>query len=281
MALPLRSQTATLAGEVELEGVGLHSGRPCRALLAPGHAGTGVVFRVGDVRVPAVLGSVREAVRCTGLGAGDALVGTVEHLLAALWVHGVDDAEIRIEGPEVPALDGSAKPFVEAVKRAGLVANGGPRSFLVLREPVYVEVGAAHGFALPYQFLRVTVGVAFPPPVGVQVVDYGPVHSCFEECIAPARTPGIVSEWDALRAQGLALGASKDNVLPVLEDGYGSPERVPQEVATHKALDLIGDLALLGAPLLAHVVTSRGSHALNHSLARAIGERSTLTACFA
>ncbi len=265
---------ATLARAVELRGVGLHSGKPCAVALAPSDPNTGVAFEVSGVLVPATLESVCECVRCTGLSCGAARIDTVEHLLAALWASGVDNAIIRVEGPEIPAMDGSARPATEAVRQAGLEPQNAPRRALELPRPVYVETGPARGIALPAERFHATVAVEFPHPVGRQVVDFPDALAAFSDRIAPARTPGFASEWEKLKAHGLALGASEDNVLPILDDRYAAPERVESEVATHKTLDLIGDLALLGAELRAHVITTHGGHALNHALAREIRDAS-------
>ena len=183
---------------------------------------------------------------------------------------GVRNALIAVNGSEIPVLDGSALAMAEAIFEVGVVSQGEPCPTIRLTEPLYVEHGEARGLALPSDRFRLTVAVRFPEPVGCQVVDFPDPMAAFVENIAPARTPGFASEWEKLKALGLALGASEDNVLPILDDRYGAPERVRNEVAAHKALDLIGDLALLGAQPLAHIVTTHGGHALNHALARAI-----------
>jgi UDP-3-O-[3-hydroxymyristoyl] N-acetylglucosamine deacetylase len=261
----------TLAGPIVLAGVGLHSGLPARLTIEPAPADHGVVFAVSGERIPALLESVCEGTRCTGLGAASARVDTVEHVLAALAGLRIDNALVTVEGGEAPVLDGSARPLVEAIHAAGTVAiDGARRRVLCLERPVYVELADARGMAIPCDRYRVSVGVRFAPPVGAQAVDFGCVHEDFAERIAPARTPGFASEWEQLKSMGLALGASMDNVLPIIDGQYALPQRVTDEVATHKALDLVGDLALLGAEIRAHVFTARGGHALNHALGAAI-----------
>lgn len=265
----------TLAGPIALAGVGLHSGQPAQLTIEPAPADHGVVFRASGERIPALLGSVCEGTRCTGLGAGSARVDTVEHILAALAGLRVDNALVTIDDGEAPVLDGSALPLVEALTGAGIVPIAGSlRRVLRLERPVYVELGDARGVALPCDRYRVSVGVRFPDPVGAQAVDFGCVYDDFVKRIAPARTPGFAAEWEQLKAMGLALGASMDNVLPIIDGQYALPERVPDEVATHKALDLVGDLALLGAEIRAHVFTARGGHAFNHALGAAIRDAS-------
>ncbi len=267
----------TLGGTVVFEGVGLHSGRPARLTVEPASADHGLVFAVNGQRIPALLAGVCEGTRCTGLGADGARVDTVEHVLSALYGLRIDNALLRLEGGEAPILDGSALPLVAAFRDAGATALGGAaRRVYRLREPVYVELREARGMAVPCDRFRVSVGVEFPAPVGPQALHLADLHAEYAERIAPARTPGFASEWEALKSMGLALGASMDNVLPIVDGAYALPERVPHEVAAHKALDLVGDLALLGAAIEAHVFTARGGHALNHALGAAIRDASVL-----
>jgi UDP-3-O-[3-hydroxymyristoyl] N-acetylglucosamine deacetylase len=271
-----RAET-TVAAPIELAGVGLHSGRPARLAIEPAPADHGLVVEVGSHRFPASLASVKEAARCTGLGDGEVRADTMEHVLAALHGLGIANALLRLEGNEAPILDGSALPVVEAIRRGGVTEiEGSSRKVMRLEHPIYAEHGDARGLALPCEALRLSVGVIFPVPVGSQAVDFTDAYNVFAERIAPARTPGFAREWEALKALGLALGATEDNVLPILDEGYGKEERVPLEVATHKALDLMGDLALLGVRIEAHVITARGSHALNHILAAAIRDASRI-----
>jgi UDP-3-O-acyl N-acetylglucosamine deacetylase len=251
--------------------VGLHSGRDVSVVVQPADSGHGIVFELDGGHIAAGLDAVCESVRCTSLRNGRVRVDTVEHLMAGLWAGGVDNAVVQVVGGEVPGLDGSALAVINTVGEAGLrELSGAARRVIAPRRPVYVEHDDARGVALPCDRLRLTVAVRFPEPVGEQIVDFEDARAAFADHIAPARTPGFIEEWDKLRALGLALGASADNVLPIFPDRYGATERVPSEVATHKALDLIGDLALLGGDLQAHVITCRGGHALNHALGRAI-----------
>ena len=260
-----------------LEGKALHSGQPSRIHVRPGRPDTGVVFDVGGTRIPVSLSAVCSSPRCTVLRNGITRVETVEHLLAAFRACGVDNAIVATSNPEMPALDGSALPLVRELDRVGLAElEGSARKVLVLKRPVFVTQNGTKGLAVPFDGFRVTAAVQFPEPVGEQVVDYPDVSRAFRELIAPARTPGFLREWDELKALGLALGAGPDNVLPIFDDRYGDELRVPDEVAAHKALDLIGDLALLGAEIRAHITTCRGGHSLNHAICQAMVENSEL-----
>lgn len=262
----------TLRRPFELAGIGLHGGLPARIRVEPAAVDTGIVFRCVQGEVPALLPYVTDTARCTAISLGRARVETVEHLMATLFALGVTNARVTVlEGVEMPVLDGSARPIVEAVRASGVQAIPGTvRKQVQVTAPLYVRGEDCVGVALPHDRLRVTVIVDFPPPVGGEVVDVADVRAEFADRVAPSRTPGFVREWEMLKNHGLALGASAENVLPIHDDGYGDELRVPNEVATHKLLDLIGDLALVGADIAAHVITNRGGHALNHALGRAI-----------
>lgn len=262
----------TLKRPFEFAGIGLHGGLPGRMRIEPAPADSGITFQCPDGQVPALLSSVSDASRCTVLSQGEAKVETVEHILAALFALGVTNALVRvIEGAEAPVLDGSARPLVEGILQAGIEAIPATRRRQVqVLGPLYVQGEGSWAIALPHDRLRATVIVDFPEPVGYEVVDAADVYTGFADAIAPARTPGFVREWEMLKSRGLALGATAENVLPIHDDGYGDALRVPHEVGAHKLLDLIGDLALVGADIAAHIITHRGGHALNHALGRAI-----------
>jgi UDP-3-O-acyl N-acetylglucosamine deacetylase len=205
------------------------------------------------------------------LGTAKNQVSTVEHLLSALSGCAIDNCLIRVEGPEVPALDGSSLPFCVAVEQAGFLEQDEERQWFELDEPVWVEQNGSHLLAIPAEQLRVTYGIDFAHPVLGQQIFSAPVtRESYRQEIAPARTFGFLREIEELRRRGLALGGGMDNALVIAEDGYLSPLRFADEPVRHKVLDLLGDLALLGAPLRAHVIGLKTSHGLNVRLVEAI-----------
>ena len=252
-------------------GVGLHSGADASVCLRPAPPGAGLVFRDGasGQEIPALAANVSDTSRCTRLSFGGVEVQTVEHVLSALAGLGVDDAVIETTGGELPAGDGSAAAFAALIREAGVREQPeGIVSPLLLTQPVTVSQGDATLIALPSDRFQATVVLDYPRHAYLGTLaavfdlgDYG--HD-----IAPARTFGFLSEIEALRAHGLGLGASRENAIVLGEDAYETPLRFPNELARHKLLDLIGDLALMGRPLLAHVFALKPSHTLNARLAR-------------
>ena len=240
----------TLASARSFSGVGLHTGRSCRASLHPAPTGHGV--RINGVR------AVVEAVTDARLGTTLGEVMVVEHLLAALYALGVDDVAVEVEGGEVPLLDGSAAPWtgIELTQHAGECEPLRPTSV------VEVRGGDAWVRVEPAERLELDVSVDFPG-VGPQRFVTDAPRSCLD-----ARTFGWASGVDELRATGRALGATLDNVLVI--DAVPPPRwRHADELARHKCLDLLGDLALLGRPIIARITASQAGHALHHAVVRA------------
>lgn len=258
----------TLARHVELAGVGLHTGKRCRVQLLP-RTQPGLVLHGPQGVVAVSVDAVQSTHRRTQLGG----VSTLEHLLAALWVAGVSAAEVVVEGEEVPAVDGSALPFWNAVRRVGLRPLGMDGPDLVVQEPVWVRQGSATCAALPYpEGLRVTYVVPLPDRPA-QAVDVVVTPESFERELAPARTWGYADEAEALWQQGLALGASEANTLVLERGGYRNPPRFPDEPARHKVVDLLGDLALVGAEVRAHLLAVAAGHTTHWALARALWQQ--------
>ncbi|MEO1001769.1 MAG: UDP-3-O-acyl-N-acetylglucosamine deacetylase [Cyanobacteria bacterium J06638_7] len=264
----------TIADEVELAGVGLHSGEPCRLRLLPS---TGTGYRLGWLDQPAAAAlpldphQVCETTLCTALRVCGRRLATVEHLLAALAGTGVSRVEIRAEGPEVPLLDGSALPWVEAIASAGLQPLPSPAHRPVLQRPVTVHGGGGFVTALPAAQLHLGAAIEFTEPaIGRQVFSLALTPAAFVAQIAPARTFGLRSQVEQLRAAGLIRGGALDNALVC--DGprwLNPPLRYADEPVRHKILDLLGDLALVGLPR-AQVFAFRGSHRLHTALAAAL-----------
>ena len=271
-----RPRRTLAAPTAPLAGVGLHSGADASVRVLPAPAGAGRVFRdaVTGQAIPARAENGEESQRCTVLRAGGGAVQTVEHLLSALAALGVDDAVVEVRGGELPAADGSAAPYVAWLRGAGLrdQTDGVPVSALTPDVPLLVSDGGILLAALPAPHFRATVLLDYPQPwIGTQAVTFDAAADDYD-AIAPARTFGFVRELDWLHARGLALGASRDNAVALGEDGYETPLRFPDELARHKMLDLIGDLALVGVPLCAEIIAVRPSHALNVRLARRLAE---------
>ncbi len=261
-----------------LRGVGLHSGQDASLRLCPAPPGAGLVFvdtRSGQ-EIPACPQNVVDTSRCTILGRDAVRVQTVEHVLAALSALGVDDARIETLGGEMPAADGSALPFVRLAQAAGIRDHGKDAvQPLIVTAPVAVQgKDGALIVALPSETFRVSVVLDYPAHayLGTSAATFGGGPGEFEVQIAPARTYGFLTEITWLRAHGLALGASADNAVALGETGYETPLRFSNELARHKLLDVLGDLALAGRPLQAHVLAYKPGHALNVALARLLCE---------
>ncbi len=271
-----RLQRQTIGRPVTIEGVGLHTGERVRLRLVPAPAKTGIVFARTDldgVRIPATLEHAGPSFYATVLTDGEHQVSTIEHLMAALYALQVDDAVCELDGPEVPILDGSSRPFVDRILEAGRRDLDVPREYINLIRPVELEHEDKRIAAFPCREYRVTYAIEFDHPrLGYQELTaslWG--ADAFREKLAPARTFTFEAEVEALRARGLALGGSLENAVVLGPDGILNDSlRFPDEFVRHKMLDLTGDLSLLGLPLRAHVVAFRAGHDLHGRLARAI-----------
>ncbi len=266
------NEQQTLGDVVAFEGVGLHTGQFARVLVAPAPPQSGIRFVLGEgVIVPALGEYVVDTSRATVLGRDGASVSTVEHLLSALVGVGIDNAEITVTGPEVPVLDGSSLPFVQEFQRVGLVGSGVARYEIELPELHFTD-GEKHISCFPAQAYEYEVTIDFRPPIGQQRVAavLTAEHYCAE--IAPARTFGYLDELEALRSRGLALGGSLDNAVVFGPDGPLAPLRVANEPVRHKALDLLGDFALVGAGLRGRIVAHKSGHALHARAVAALRE---------
>ncbi len=271
----------TLAGSVERAGVGLHSGSSCRVRLEPSERPG---FAVGWLDAPAAgliplhPGQVGDTRLCTALQLDQRRLATVEHLLAALAGCGLSSATILVEGEEIPLLDGSALPWVEAIGEAGLRELGERAPLQRLEAPITLQQGQSFATALPSDRPRLGAAIEFAQPaIGRQVFSLELTPRAFVEEIAPARTFGFREQIEALLAAGLIRGGALDNALVC--DGaawLNPPLRFAQEPVRHKLLDLLGDLALVGLPQ-AQVFAFRGSHGLHTALATALAAQSRST----
>jgi len=277
----LRNQR-TIKNPVQLKGAGLHSGEEATVSLHPAESDAGVVFVRGDLagapRIPFTHQSVVQKSRQTAIAAGAAEVQTVEHLSAACFALGIDNLEVRVDGPEVPGMDGSGLPFVEALKEAGRVELKAPRKRFTLDETIAVRSGDTSIVAYPREDPGLRLSYTFHLPemngFGSQCVTLDFTEETFVSGIAPARTFCLKSEAEELKSAGFGRGASTDNTLVLAADGPVDNEfRFNDELARHKMLDLVGDLALLGCDLDAHIVATRTGHAANRELVRQLGDR--------
>ena len=256
----------TIAGEARLAGIGLHHGRPCALRFMPAAAGAGIRFRRVDLpghpETLAHVNSAEAAERRTQLGTGEGALHTVEHVLAAVAGLGVDDVMIEMDAAEPPIMDGSAEPFRAALAAAGIVEQAGTPDVLRLRESVRVVDGDSVYVAHPASGLELDVQIDFPHPrIGTQRGRYLVTPDAFSRELAPARTFGMLSWVEELRAKGLIKGASAENTI-VLDgtDVVGTTLRWPDEFVRHKAMDVVGDLALAGMRVQAHISATKPSH---------------------
>jgi UDP-3-O-[3-hydroxymyristoyl] N-acetylglucosamine deacetylase len=262
----------TLASPATVCGIGLHTGARVRLRLTRAPANTGIVFRRIDLEGFAIEARARNVARvsyATSLMKKGVLISTTEHLLSALAASGVDNAFIDIDNLEVPILDGSALPFCRLIQRAGIKQQRARRTYVKVLRPVEVVEGNRRVSAFPADRLRITCRIAFShPSIGEQSMEFGPQEGGYETEIAPARTFGFLEEAEILRKSGLIRGGSLENAVVLTREGVMNPEglRFPDEFCRHKILDLLGDLALLGHPLIAHVVAERSGHALHYAL---------------
>jgi len=271
----------TLREQVTIAGIGVHSGSPVSLTLHPADADTGVVFwRCGadgqrDRELPANFRSVTatEFATVLGDGAGPA-VSTTEHVLASLYGLGVDNAVVEVDGPEVPIMDGSAAPFVEAIDQVGIATMAAPRRYIRVLKPIRVNADGCYGELRPHwRGLHIETEIEFDHPlIGRQTFAMDVEPDRFRRELARARTFGFLRDVAKLWSAGYALGASFENTVVVAENRVLNEEgmRFPDEFVRHKAVDAIGDLALAGAPLIGAYRSVRGGHKLNHAVVTAL-----------
>lgn len=264
----------TISRPVTVEGIGLHSGAHVVARLLPAAPGSGVVFRRADLPeaplIPARLNEVVETSFGVVLGR-HARVATVEHFLSAAQGMGVDNLTVELLGEEMPCGDGSARIFVDAFKDVGVVDQDVPRVPITLDSTLTVGDGTSLIAAVPsWRFHITCVATVDRTSLPPQIADFDSYTDDYAATIAPARTWGLLEDASALKARGLARGASLATVVVIGPEGFVNPQRFPNELARHKILDAVGDLALLGRPLRAHIVAVRAGHGLHVALARKI-----------
>ena len=280
-------QEQTLRTAVSCQGVGLHSGTPVHLRILPASPGCGIVFRRIDLEGFQVEANSRNVARvsyATSLMKKGVLISTTEHLLSAFVGTGIDNAMVELDNLELPILDGSARPFVDMILKAGIHKQRRPRTYLRIRRKVELREGDKFIAVYPADQYSVAYSINFPHPlIGQETFAAELGNGQYLRHIASARTFGSRQDEQAMRHMGLIRGASRENCIVLTEDGVENPPlRFPDEFVRHKVLDLIGDLALIGRRILGKVVANRAGHAMHAALVsrilkdRSLWEESTL-----
>jgi len=267
----------TLRRQVSCVGIGLHSGNKVNLTLKPAAADSGIRFRrtdLGDYEVPATVHNLAGIQLATGLARNEVSVETVEHLLAALVSVGIDNVAIELNSPEVPIMDGSAAPFVYLLQEAGVKRLSQPRRYLKIIRPIAISRGDKRIALYPSDHFKVTYSISYDHPLlRHQSRTIRITEESFVEEVAPARTFTFLKDVEMLRQNGLALGGSLENAIVLGETGVlNNALRFEDEFVRHKILDAVGDLALVGYPVIGHLVAHRAGHALHTEFAAKILE---------
>jgi UDP-3-O-[3-hydroxymyristoyl] N-acetylglucosamine deacetylase len=261
---------------VEISGVGLHSGAPVRLRISPAPPATGIVFVRTDLnhfRIPASWEYVARVSYATSLMRGSVLISTTEHLLSVFYSMGIDNALVELDNLELPILDGSGAPFIDLLHEAGIQTYRRQRRYVRIVKPVHVQTNGKSVAILPADQFELSCHIFFDHQlVGEQSLELEVTPANYASEIAPARTFGFEYELDAMRDMGLIRGASIDNAVCFTRTEVANPGglRFADEPCRHKALDLIGDLALIGRPLLGRVVADKAGHAMHAQLVKRI-----------
>ncbi len=270
----------TVNSRIEFSGIGLHTGSDAKVSILPSDAGSGICFLRKDLpgspQINAVVSNVVATNHATTLGKDGATVSTVEHLLAAFYGMGVDNAVVEVQGPEIPALDGSAAQFVEMISEAGLRTLDSPRMYMLITEPIEVagEDNFIHLIPSPDRVFTIDYEIDFSHPVldrQLFSISFSSSNGdVFSSDVAGARTFGFLREVELLRANGLAKGGSLENAVVVgdkeiLNEGG---LRYPDEFVRHKVLDFLGDISLVGMSVIGRVTAHKAGHGLNFKLAQ-------------
>lgn len=271
----------TLQGEAYVSGVGLFTGEKVSLKICPAPSNSGIIFQRVDLpgipEIPALVPFVRNAPRCTRLGTEKGTILMVEHLLSALYAFGVDNARIEVEGPELPAGDGSSQLFVELIEKTGVVELDAFCSYIRVSQPLFWSEGDVHLIALPSPDFRLSYTMHYPhsPLLGSQYYSFVSTPLRYKAEIAPCRTFSLYEEILPFIEKGIVKGGGLENALVIQGGKILNPEgaRFEDEMVRHKILDLMGDLALIGAPLLAHVIAIRSGHSSNVAFAKILREK--------
>ena len=266
---------------MECSGIGLHSGAPVSMRILPASPGSGITFRRTDLdgfEVEAISRNVARVSYATSLMKKGVLISTTEHLLSAFIGLGVDNAIVELDNLELPILDGSALPFVQMIQKAGIRKQRRPRKYLKILREVEMRDGNKFISVHPADSYLVSYSINFPHPlIGKETLQVELSNGSYLRHIAGARTFGSREDEKAMRNMGLIRGASRENCIVLTRDGVeNGPLRFPDEFVRHKVLDLVGDLALLGKPILGKIVADRAGHAMHTALVSRILRDKTL-----
>jgi len=279
--IPFLAREQTIRSAVECRGVGLHSGAPVSLRILPASPGTGIVFRRTDLEgfeIEAVSRNVARVSYATSLMKKGVLISTTEHLLSAFIGTGIDNAVVELNNLELPILDGSARPFVEMIQKAGVRKQRRPRKYLKICRELELRDGNKFIAVYPADSYSVSYSINFPHPlIGKETFRLELSNGNYLRSIAGARTFGSRQDERAMRDMGLIRGASRENCIILTRDGIeNGPLRFADEFVRHKVLDLVGDLALLGKQILGTVVADRAGHAMHTALVSRILREKTL-----
>ncbi len=270
----------TIKKEITCTSIGLHTGRKINMTIKPAGVDTGILFVRRDLEkhnyIKADLHNVSNTHLATTLGNNGTRVSTVEHLLSAFSGMGLDNAVVEVDAPEVPIMDGSALPFVKMLKNVGTRVQGKGKKLLVITKPVSVSDGDGEAILLPSPEFKITYKIEFQHPlIGEQSYQVTFSDIAYEQEICAARTFGFLKDVEYMQAKGLALGGSLKNAVVLTEKKIVNKDglRFPDEFVKHKILDAIGDLSLLGMPIIGHFVASKSGHKLNYLLLKELLER--------
>lgn len=269
----------TIRKRVEVNGIGLHTGKPSKLTFCPAPENTGVFFIRSDLpgrpAVAAHVNHVSATQLATTVTCPQFSVSTIEHCLSTLAAFRIDNLFIELDGPEIPIGDGSAKVFLDALLEAGMIEQEQPRKYAYINQTIYYGDSERYAYVAPYNGLRIAATIDFAHPcIGRQVLDVDVNEQSFSREIAPARTFGFLKDVELLRSKGLALGGSMDNAIVLGAEEILNPEglKFSNEFVRHKVLDALGDLVTLGMPLMGHVVLYKAGHDLMNKLVKKIIE---------
>ncbi|MBI1390008.1 MAG: UDP-3-O-[3-hydroxymyristoyl] N-acetylglucosamine deacetylase [bacterium] len=270
----------TIAGEVSISGVGLHTGQETTVTFKPADADTGIVFVRGDmpgkprIEARAENAILEDSLYLTALGRNELQIQTVEHVLAACSGLGIDNIILELSSSEPPIADGSAQIFVDAIRNTGIVTLDRPKKFIEVKEPIWLFENGLEIAIIPSHRLEITYKIDYDHPVvGIRSASFLITEENFAEKIAPARTFCFLKDVDVLRQNGKIKGGSLENAIVIGEHDFLNEElRFEDEIVRHKILDVIGDLTLLGSPLKGHVIAVRSGHAFNIRFVRKVLE---------
>jgi len=280
----LKFEQRTIKNEACISGIGLHTGKTVQIKFKPAKVDSGIYFVRTDLPghpvTKADVRNVSGTVRGTNLSAfakasaDKGEIHTVEHVLSALYALSVSNLEIELNGSELPSLDGSSKPYCDLLMKAGIAAQGSEAEYIEIKEPVFVAEKGKSIIAVPSDRFEIDFMVNYPMDfIGTQFYRFEFSGGKYVRDIAPARTYGFMDEIEALKKQGLAMGADPGNAVAIGRDGYLTKLRFKDELVRHKMLDLIGDLSLLGARIKGRVIGIRSGHDLNIKLVKKLALR--------